>query len=266
MTDVLSGNWLVRKPAHGRARARLFCFPFAGVGASAYRLWSAGLPTELEVCAVQLPGRESRWREAPHIRIDTLVAALLPELLPYLDLPFAFFGHSMGGVLAAETTLALSGRAGPMPQHLFISARRAPHLPDPDPPLGELSDGDFIAELNRRYGGIPPEVLRDEEMMALVLPGLRADIRALESYRPPPAARISCPLSVFGGTVDSRASAAQLEAWRALADGEFRTRMFSGDHFYINSRRAEVLADISATLAPMLCAGPVGGSAQGGVQ
>jgi surfactin synthase thioesterase subunit len=266
MTEVLSGNWLVRRPAHGRTRARLFCFPFAGVGASAYRLWSAGLPAELEVCAVQLPGRENRWREAPHTRIDTLVAALLPELQSCLDLPFAFFGHSMGGILAAETTLALGGRPGPMPQHLFISARRAPHLLDPDPPLGGLSDPDFVAEINRRYGGIPPEVMQDEEMMALVLPGLRADIRALESYRLLPAARIGCPLIVFGGTEDSRASGAQLEAWRDVADGAFRTRMFSGDHFYINPRRAEVLADISATLAPMLRAESITESAQGGVQ
>ena len=256
MTDVLSGNWLVRKHAHGRPRARLFCFPFAGAGASAYRLWSTGLPAELEVCAVQLPGREGRWREPPHTRIDTLVAALLPELQPHLDLPFAFFGHSMGGVLAAETTLALSARAGPMPQHLFVSARRAPHLADPDPLLADLSDADFIAEINRRYGGIPAEVLRDEEMMALVLPGLRADVRALESYRSLPAARIGCPLSVFGGTEDSRASAAQLEAWRELANAGFRMRTFPGDHFYINPRRADVLADISATLAPMLRSEP----------
>ena len=130
MTEVMGGNWLVRKQVHGRARARLFCFPYAGVGASAYRLWSTGLPAELEVCAVQIPGREGRWREPPHTRIDTLVAALLPVLQPCFDLPFAFFGHSMGGVLAAELTVALQGSGAPLPEHLFISARRAPHLPD----------------------------------------------------------------------------------------------------------------------------------------
>ena len=265
MTDVVGGNWLVRRPVPGRkTKARLFCFPNAGMGASAYRLWSAGLPPELEVCAVQLPGRESRYREVPLNRIESLVAALLPALRPHLDLPFALFGHSMGALVATELTVALAEGAGPLPQHLFVSARRPPHLPDPDAPLSGLSDSEFVAEINRRYGGIPAEIVRDTEMMSLLLPSLRADIQALENHVPARPTRITVPLSVFGGTLDARVPRTHLEAWRPAAAGGFRLRVFAGDHFYINPRRAEVLAEIATTLAPMLQSGVVANPIAGG--
>ncbi len=179
----------------------------------------------------------------------------MQALRPSLDLPFAFFGHSMGAVLAAELTLALATSGGPLPQHLFVSARRPLAVPDPDPPLGGLSDDAFVAEINRRYGGIPAEVVRDAEMLSLLLPSLRADMAALENHAPTHSTRIPVPLSVFGGTHDTRVPRAHLEAWREVAARGFRLRMFAGDHFYINPRRAEVLAEVSATLAPLLRSG-----------
>jgi surfactin synthase thioesterase subunit len=217
-----------------------------------YRLWAAGLPSDLEVCAVQLPGRESRLREPPLARIDLLVEGLLPVLRPLLDLPFALFGHSMGAVLATEVTMALASTGGPLPQHLFVSSRRPLDFPDPDTPLAGLSDADFVSEINKRYGGIPDEILQDAEMMELLLPSLRADIAALENHVPLRPTRIALPLSVFGGTHDKRVPPAHLQAWRSAAAGEFRVRLFEGDHFYITPRRVEVLADIAATLAPFL--------------
>lgn len=257
MNNVLGGNWFVRKSVQQAPRIRLFCFPYAGVGASAYRLWAAGLPAAIETCAIQLPGRESRLREPALKRIDAIVAALATVLRPHLDLPFAFFGHSMGAVVASELTAALERDGGPTPTHLFLSARRAPHLLDPDSPLTGLVDDDFVAEINRRYGGIPPEVVRDREVLELLLPCLRSDIEALETHQPGVAPRIACPLTVFGGTEDRRATRAELEAWSAFANGAFRLRMFSGDHFYINPCRAEVLADVAATLLPAYSAGRV---------
>jgi len=256
MSDQVGNTWLVRRGVPGRVvRARLFCFPYAGVGASAYRLWATGLPPALEVCAVQLPGREGRFREPPLDRIDAAVAALLPVLRENLDLPFAFFGHSMGAVVATELTLALAAAGAPLPQHLFVSARRAPHLPDPDTPLGGLSDAEFVEEIDRRYGGIPAAVRQDSEMMALLLPSLRADIAALENHVPRRPTLITVPLSVFGGSHDPRVPREHLEAWRRAAAGEFRMRVFDGDHFYLTPRRAEVLAEVATTLAPMLQSG-----------
>jgi surfactin synthase thioesterase subunit len=206
----------------------------------------------MEVCAVQLPGRESRLREPALKRIDAIVAALLPVLRPHLDVPFAFFGHSMGAVVASEVAAALGRAGGRTPQHVFLSGRRAPYLADCDSPLSGLSDADFVAEINRRYGGIPQEVIRDQEILELLLPCLRSDIEALEGYSPTLAAPLTCPLTIFGGTEDSRATRAQLEAWSVATRGAFRLRMFGGDHFYLNTRRVEVLADIAGTLAPLM--------------
>src|SRR5207253_3000662 len=119
-----------------------------------------------------LPGREGRYREPAYTRVEAAVAALLPALRPHLNLPFAFFGHSMGAVMASELTAALAASGGPTPQHLFLSARRAPGVPDPDAPISGLSDAAFVTELSRRYGGIPAEVMQDEELMSLLLPSL----------------------------------------------------------------------------------------------
>jgi len=170
MNDSSVTRWLVRKAGAARPCLRLFCVPYAGVGASTYRLWAAGLPAEVEVSAIQLPGRETRLREKPLDRIPDIVAGLLPELRPHLDVPFAIFGHSMGAVIATELCAALVREGGPLPLHLFVSGRRAPHLADPDPSLSHLPDDDFARELNLRYGGIPAEIMADRELMALLLP------------------------------------------------------------------------------------------------
>lgn len=252
MNDSSVSRWLVRKAGAQRPCLRLFCVPYAGVGASAYRLWAAGLPADIEVCSVQLPGRETRLREKPLDRIADIVEALQPELRPWLDVPFAIFGHSMGAVIATELCAALAREGAPQPRHLFVSGRRAPHLADPDATLGGLSDEDFARELNKRYGGIPAEIMADRELMALLLPCLRADIAALEAYRPGAVGRIAYPLTVYGGTQDSRAPRIHLEAWQEMAGADFRVRQFEGTHFYLNPRRAELLADIAATLAPLV--------------
>jgi surfactin synthase thioesterase subunit len=252
----VTGAWLVRPAPRPAARARLFCFPHAGGGGSAYRAWAAGLPAALDVCAVQLPGRESRLRERPIPSLRAIVDALVPAVESQLDRPFAFFGHSMGAVLAAEVSRALVGRGAPAPAHLFVSSRRPPHLPPSEPPLHVLSDREFLAELGRRYGGLPAEVLRHAELVELLLPSLRADIEALETHRAPPRPPLPCPISAFGGSDDRFATREQLEAWRSETSGAFRVRIFPGGHFYVDARRAEVLADVGATLAPLLGAAP----------
>lgn len=248
----MSNVWLLRLARRPRVSARLFCFPWAGVAATVYRQWPAGLPDSLEVCGVQPPGRGNRLREAPVPSIADLVDALLPELLPQLDLPFAFFGHSMGAVLASEVTRALAARGGPLPRHLVVSGRRAPHVPSPDAPFHTWPDGAFLAEIQRRYGGIPPELMEQPDVLALLLPCMRADMTALEKYAPGPRPPMSVPITVFGGADDPLAPREHLEAWRAETTGPFRLREFPGGHFYLEPRRTDLLADLSATLAPML--------------
>lgn len=244
--------WLQRWGTTGHARARLFCFPHAGGTAAAFRLWPQDLPQDLEILAAQLPGRGNRWKEPAIASIPGLVEQLLPAMLPLMNVPFAFFGHSMGSMVGYALACELVKRGGPLPTHLFVSARRPPRVTDALAPVHKLPDDQFVAEVNRRYSAIPPEVAREAELMALLLPSLRADLGALETYEAPQVAPLPLGLSAFGGTDDRCTPSFHLEAWREETRGPFRMRLFPGGHFYLDARRAEVLSEVAGTLAPML--------------
>lgn len=241
--------WVQRFVPRPACDLRLFCFHHAGVGAAVYRPWALQLAPEVEVCAVELPGRGSRLSEPALASVDAIVAQLVDHLLPELDRPFVFFGHSMGAVLAYETSLALAEAGHPVPEHLFVSGRRPPHVPDPMSPLGELPDAAFVSEIGRRYGGIHPELLQHPDVMALLLPALRADIRALDRHCPAhPRASLPCPITAMGGDADAVTPAEHLEAWRTLTAASFASRLYPGGHFYLEPRRTEVLADLRAAV------------------
>jgi medium-chain acyl-[acyl-carrier-protein] hydrolase len=252
--------WIQRYRPLAEPQLRLFCFPYAGVGAAVYRLWPAGLPASVEMCAVVLPGREARLREAPLRDIAPMVEGAAAALLPYTDRPYALFGHSMGSVLAFETSRRLAAQGQRPPSHLFVSGRRAPSTVERDVPIADLPDREFALEINRRYGGIPPEVLEDAEVLALLLPALRADLAALDRYHPAPSPPLAWPLTVYGGTDDARATREQLEAWRLEAGAAFRLRLFPGGHFYLANDRDALLADLSSALRPLLRADTMSGA------
>lgn len=230
---------------------RLFCFSHAGVGASAYRLWPAAFPPEIEVVAIQLPGREGRLRDVPYSSIREMVAAIETALRAQLDLPYAFFGHSLGSVVAYELARSIERRGERGPAHLFVSGRRPPRIPDPLPPMHALPRAEFIDEVQRRYGGIPAAILEQGDVMELLLPCLRSDIAALETHEFAPGPPLSCPISAFGGTEDDRTPRAHLDAWRDETSAEFRVLEFSGDHFYLTARREQLIAEIVRASAPV---------------
>jgi surfactin synthase thioesterase subunit len=248
--EILGSSWLYRMMPREAAALRLFCFPYAGAAASAFRLWPAGLPDDIDVCAIQLPGRANRLREPPLSSIPEMVDAVVEAMADHLDRPFVLFGHSMGGLLAFEVAHELAARGWTAPRHLIVSARRAPLAPDPSSLLHVLPDTAFVAEIQRRYGGIPEEILAHADVLALLLPCLRADITALETHRPPQRPPLNCPLSVFGGADDRFVSPIHIAGWRRETTGRFDMRVFPGGHFYLDAQRAEVLADVSARLAP----------------
>jgi medium-chain acyl-[acyl-carrier-protein] hydrolase len=246
--ETVTSPWFVRPQPRPFARLRLFCFPYAGIGASAYRPWAAELPPEIELCALQPPGRETRLREAALDDLDELVAAVGSEMLPLLDRPFAFFGHSMGACVAYELARRLARQGAPPPVRLFVSGRRAPGVPHTEPPMSTLPDDAFIDEIQRRYNGIPEEVLQYPELVALLLPGLRADITALERHVHQPGEPLDCDLLALGGVGDPRVSPSELEAWRSETAGAFSLRLFPGGHFYLQSARQPLLDTLVGAL------------------
>jgi medium-chain acyl-[acyl-carrier-protein] hydrolase len=237
----LRSPWFVRPQPRPSARVRLFCFPYAGIGASVYRPWAAELPQSVELLALQAPGREARFREAPISDVGEMVGQMIGGILPYLDRPMVFFGHSMGALVAFELIRRLGADGLPVPRLLVVSGRRAPRIRDEDPPLHSLPDEEFVTEIQRRYGGIPTEVMQHSELLALLLPALRADIEASERYRYEGAEPLRCPILAFGGAQDEQVPEAVLAGWQEESTGSFSLRLFPGGHFYLQSARAQLL-------------------------
>jgi medium-chain acyl-[acyl-carrier-protein] hydrolase len=232
--------WLGSYKPNPRARLRLFCFPYAGGGASIYQTWAEQLPDTVEVCPVQLPARGARTRERPFTDVTLLIEALAAALLPLLDKPYAFFGHSMGGLISFELARYLRRRQSPLPIHLFISGRGAPQLAGPETAKSDLPEEEFIEELIR-LNGTPREVLDNQELMLIMIPLLRADFLLCESYAYTGEPPLDCPISVFGGLQDHEIGVEKLEGWREQTTRGFVRRMLPGDHFFFHSQRAVLL-------------------------
>ncbi|HEV8577568.1 MAG TPA: thioesterase II family protein [Thermoanaerobaculia bacterium] len=246
-------RWLAYREVKPHARVRMFCFPYAGGGASTYRGWGASLPGDLEVCPVQLPGRESRLRDQPFSRLDVMVPVIADALKPYLDLPFVFFGHSMGALIAFELSRELRRRGQTPPLHVFVSGRRAPHLPAREEPIHALPEPEFLVKL-RELNGTPEEVLQHEELMRLLIPILRADFSVNETYAYAEEEPFDFGISAFGGLGDEEVNRDDVEAWRPQTRGRFRMRMLPGDHFFIQSGKDLVLEAVSRDLAEIAAA------------
>ncbi|HEX9734271.1 MAG TPA: alpha/beta fold hydrolase [Thermoanaerobaculia bacterium] len=252
-TTAAANRWIAYRKPRPHARLRLFCFPYAGGGASIYRTWQAALPPEVEVCPVQPPGRENRLSEERFLRVGPFAAAICDALAPLLDLPFALFGHSLGAVVGYETALKLRDEAGKSPLCLLVSARRAPRVPPDDEPTYDLPDAEFRAKL-QELEGTPEEVLVHPELMQLVEPLLRADFELNDTYEPSDRPPLACPVTAFGGLEDPDVAREQLEPWREVTRGPFRLRMFAGGHFFLQEQQQALLAAVAQELMPRLAA------------
>jgi medium-chain acyl-[acyl-carrier-protein] hydrolase len=219
---------------------RLFCFPYAGGSAAIFQRWQAGLPDAVEVCPAYLPGRGTRLSETPYRDSRPLVEALCDNLRPHLDKPFAFFGHSMGALVAFELARELRRRGEPLPLCLYVSGRSAPQLADPDSPKHDLPEEEFLGEL-RKLNGTPKEILENAELMRIMSPLLRADFSVCETYRYESEPPLECPIAAFGGLQDFEVGREHVAAWREQTAGTFSLRMLPGDHFYLNSQSALLL-------------------------
>lgn len=227
-------RWLVRYRRHPLPRLRMFCFPYAGGGASIFRPWLDWLPDDVELCAIQLPGREWRLQEPPVPTLLPLVQSLLAAINFDLFQPFVFFGYSMGALLGFELARQIRRSGLPDPIHLFVAAYRAPQLPLRDPPRHSLPDSEFLAEL-RRLSGTPDQVFTQPELLSLLLPTLRADFAVSETYRYKAEPPLDCSISAYGGIDDTSVEKDDLIAWRHQSRREFTLQLFPGNHFFFET-------------------------------
>lgn len=240
-------GWTVLASRNPSARLRLFCFPYAGGGASIYAQWHRLLPPDVEVVAVQPPGRENRLMETPYADLLELAAKMHTELLPHFDRPFAFYGHSNGALMAFEVARALRRAGQRLPLRLLVGGRPAPHLPPREVPIHALPHDEFLAEL-RKLAGTPEEILQNAEIMELMMPLLRADFSLGETYRHLPEPPLPVPITAFGGVLDEEVSEEEVRGWGEHTSAKFRQVMLPGNHFFIHGNREQLLREITAEL------------------
>ena len=248
MTPAPAIRWLYRFQPKPNPRLRLICFPWAGGGVTPYWSWPKFLPDDIEVGAVHLPGRDDRSGEAPFTAVPKLVEALAKGLAPWLDIPFACYGHSLGALVAYELLRYLRRSGGPSAKHLFVSARRAPHLQSSEAPCHNLPQEAFVAELMRRYDGIPRQILAEPELLKRFLPVLRADLKAEETYLHVPAEPLDVPITAFGGSEDHCINRENLDAWKCMTGGSFQVHVLAGGHFFLDKAQPQMLRIIAQQL------------------
>lgn len=244
-----SNLWVTRTRVN--PRLRLFCFPYAGGGTIFFRRWSDKLPAEVEVCPVHIPGREGRFKEPSYTQLSPLIEELTYALSPMMDMPFAFFGHSMGTLIAFELARALRQQQHQEPRALFVSAHRAPQLPLSRALLHTGPDAKLI-ETMKNLGGTPPAILEHTEMMSLMLPVMRADLTLYETYMYIPEAPFHCPIVVFGGKEDRAVREQELLAWREQTRSAFTYHSLPGGHFFLHSEQDRFLPLLSSELTKCL--------------
>lgn len=244
--SVISDNlWLPpERSVASRPGARLFCLPHGGADGSVFRSWHGLVGPGIEVVPVQLPGRGIRMAEPAERSIVRLGERLAGPITHRADdLPYVLFGHSMGALLAYELGLALQDGPRP-PAAVVVSGTVPPHVPRSTPAMHLLPDEDFRSRLGA-LGGIPPELLAEEEWLELFLPVLRADFEAAETYRTRATLSAGVRLIALGGTDDPAAPPADVERWRELGT-DVTVRIFPGGHFFPFESTDEVLALVSA--------------------
>jgi medium-chain acyl-[acyl-carrier-protein] hydrolase len=250
---VNSSVWLEGYQPKKNSRLRLFCFPPAGGNAYQFGRWERSLPGQVEVLPVQLPGRGRHFNKEPYRRLVPLARAIAEDLAPFFDRPYVLFGHSMGALIAFEVARHRERSGGRGPALLMVSGRRGPEWPRSKPPTYNLPDEDFKAML-RRLNGTLEEVLNNQQLMELMMPMLRADFEAVQTYEFEGPCVLRCPIRGYGGLGDSAVTTESLQAWRHYTGRAFSLSMFPGDHFFIFQSESRFLHKLAIDLTSLLAA------------
>lgn len=243
--------WLICTRTRPDAGVRLFCLPFSGAGASFYRDWHEAMGSDIEVRAIQLPGRETRYREARITDADILVKNIVQALAPFQDKPFAIFGYSLGALLAFEVSRELRKQNLSMPRHLFLAAMRAPQTPGVHPPLSLLPDDMFLQQIEHYYQP-QNEAWNIPELRELFLPLLRDDFVLAENYTYRDDELLSCPIDVFAGTGDRGAPPELTQHWSGQTTNTMEHHLYPGGHFFIDNAVKDIQKVILEKLSAVM--------------
>lgn len=243
----MTNKWVIPMKKSSIATFNLFCFPHSGGNANVFRSWAQLLPDHIQVYGIQYPGRSSRFTEPMITRMEDMVEAVYQGIRSLLNQPYAFFGHSLGGGIALDTAKKLQAMGNP-PKHLFISGRRAAHLPRNRERITQLPEEAFRKEVFG-MGGMPKEILSHPELMDMVAPILRADLSISEQYQfDQNSLKLNIPLTAMGGSEDHLVEEEALQAWQEHTSAAFACHVFDGGHFYIDSQREAVVTTIEKSL------------------
>lgn len=244
MTSIIGSPWFIRFKRNPEASIRLFCFHCAGGSASEFRNWPAQFPGNVELLAIQLPGREGRVKEAFISRLDDLVRGVIEAMTPLLDKPYAIFGHSFGTLGAFEVIRELRRRKLAQP-FLFVPAgRQPPHMKSKKAPIARLPVDEFVVELRKKYGDHIGHVLESAELREAFVPQIHADFALSESYRFRAEPPLDCPIVALAGFEEDELEPDDLNAWSMHTNARFHSRRFPGDHFFIRKSQAQVIEAI----------------------
>ncbi|PCK09851.1 MAG: putative thioesterase [Alteromonadaceae bacterium] len=229
-------KWFFIAEPRPSAKARFFCFHYAGSNANVFSSWLSLIPEDIELVAVQLPGRGTRFGEDLHASMAPLMAGLLSDIPALLDKPYFVFGHSLGAAVACELLFQLQHRNKPGPLHFFASGRRSPSCEPLIPPLHDYPQERFEQAL-RSFNGTPEQLFKEPELMELFSPILRADFKLSYDWQREPGVKLQCKASVLGGEEDTLAPEHQLQAWQQHFEQTVDVKLFPGGHFFITEHQ-----------------------------
>ncbi|HVA87591.1 MAG TPA: alpha/beta fold hydrolase [Candidatus Saccharimonadales bacterium] len=238
-----------QRPPH--PRLRLICLPYLAGGAAAFRGWAEALGPDIEVLPVQLPGRGPRIREPALTSIPSIVGALATGLSGEFHGSYALFGYSMGAIVAFELTRLLIRERLVPPRHLIVAAHPAPEHASTNTEIYRLPDEQLVEQL-KVFGGMPDQFGDDAELQSLLLPIMRADMRALETYVYRPGEALRVPITAIGGTDDSQVTDAEIRAWGGHTLEAFRAISLTGPHFFIHTDPEQLFDVLRPELMPLL--------------
>ncbi len=235
-------TWLPKRLNVESGKTRLFCFPWAGGSASFYYRNYMYLPNDIEICPIQIPGRETRYNELLYTNVDDLVEDIINDLQDFFsEKDFAFLGHSMGGGIAFELAHQLLARGLKLPEHIFLSACT--------PSIETRKSRNIPIESLLMINGTPKEVIENTELRDIYIPILEADLKLVDSIKlKPNREKLPVPITVMGGESDELISKNELMLWKNETNTDIEIYQFNGGHLYIKESLKSVMKVIDGTL------------------